>query len=540
MRARDPNLLASSEYDVLLVGGGIYGLTCAYEAASRGLRVALIDAADFGGGTSFHHQKTAHGGLRSLQSLSFGRARGAIRERRALARIAPLLLRPLPFIVGTYRSPMRSRTALRGAFAVDRWLGRDRNEGLEPELHLPAPRLLSRTATLKLFPGVRAAGLTGGAQWYDYQMVENDRLTLAFAAAAERSGADLASYVEAKSALRAGNRITGMHVEDVLTGTEFDVRARLVINAAGARAGEVMQWFGARRPCPVLKALNLVTSRPAADIALAAPAAHGRMLTLVPWRGIAIVGTAQSSTPVSDTSAQVTGEEVESFVSEANEAFPALRLHPSDVTLVHRGLVPARVAKDGTADLLPSSQIVDHRSDGIEGALTVIGAKYTTARAVAERATTLAARKLGTSIRQSRTATTMLPFAGIADHEALAIETGRRLDVDLDATGIRHLTGRYAEAAAQIVTIMAERPDTAAHLSPHSPTLAAEVLHAIRNEAAARLSDIVLRRTTMGAAAHPGADVLRRCAEIAAAELNWPPPRVAQEIAEVDGFYRVG
>src|SRR5687767_2109014 len=155
MRPRDLDRLASTAYDVLVIGGGIHGLTCVYEAASRGLRVALVDAGDFGSAASFNHQKTAHGGLRSLQSLSLGRAREAIRERRALGRIAPWFLHPLPFIVGTYTSMMKGRLALRAGFKLDAWLGRDRNEGVERELHLPPAKLLSRGMTLKLFPGIR-------------------------------------------------------------------------------------------------------------------------------------------------------------------------------------------------------------------------------------------------------------------------------------------------------------------------------------------------------------------------------------------------
>jgi len=113
MRPRDLSRLASRSYDVLVVGGGIHGLTCAYEAASRGLTVALVEAGDFGSGISFNQQKTAHGGLRALQSLSLGRARASIRERRALARIAPWLLRPLPFLAGTYAGPYRAPCRLR-------------------------------------------------------------------------------------------------------------------------------------------------------------------------------------------------------------------------------------------------------------------------------------------------------------------------------------------------------------------------------------------------------------------------------------------
>src|SRR6476660_2964421 len=244
MRPRELTRFDGQVYDVLVVGGGIYGLACAYEAASRGLRVALVETSDFGSGASFNHQKTAHGGLRSLGTGHLGRARESIRERRALARIAPWFLRPLPFLMGTYRSVTKNRLALRAAFKVDAWLGRRRNEGLEPELHLPTPRLVSKAATLRLFSGIRPEGLTGGAQWYDYQIVEADRLTFAFAAAADASGADLANYVEAIDVVREGARIAGMIVRDRLGDRSFQIKALVTLNAAGPRAGEMMRLFG--------------------------------------------------------------------------------------------------------------------------------------------------------------------------------------------------------------------------------------------------------------------------------------------------------
>jgi len=535
MRARDPARFDGTIYDVLVVGGGIHGLACAYDAASRGLRVALIEASDFGSGASFNHQKTAHGGLRSLAAGRLGRARESIRERRALARIAPWFLRPLPFLVGTYRSVVKNRLALRAAFKIDTWLGRKRNQSLEPELHLPTPRLVSKAATLRLFPGIRQEGLTGGAQWYDYQIVEADRLTVAFAAAADASGADLANYVEATDAVRESGRIAGMSVRDRLSNRSFEVRARVTLNAAGARAGEVMRLFGVDRPFPLLKAMNLVTSRPASDMALAAPTREGRMLTLVPWRGRALVGTSQSAALVGPHDLTVASADVDAFIAEVNIAFPALKLTPADVTLVHRGAVPATAGDTAKPDLKPSAEIIDHAN----GAVTVVGVKFTTARRVAERAISVVARRLQRRLPPSRTAITPLPGAAIADHEALAIETARALRRDVPLPLIRHLIALYAEGAADIIRLIHERPELGQPLAAGTDTIQAEVVYTIRREMAMRLTDVLVRRTGLGSAREPAAEAVRTAARIAQAELGWDDARTTQEIADVAQFYSI-
>ena len=539
MRPRDLETLAATPYDLLVIGGGIHGLATAYDAASRGLRTALVDAADFGSAASFNHQRTVHGGLRSLQYGRLRYARRSILERRALARIAPWLLRPLPFLVGTYRSVTRGRLALRGAFKVDEWLGRDRNRGVEPELHLPAPRLLSKTATMRFFPGIRSERLTGGAQWYDYQMTEPDRLTFAFAAAADRAGAHLANYVEAVDPMREGTRIAGMLVRDVMSGRRFAVKASATVNAAGAHAGAIMTAFGAKRDYPLLKAMSLLTARPAHDMALAAPASHGRMLTAVPWRGFVLVGTSQSQTFATPGDVGASAAEVERLVADANAAFPALKLTASDVRLVHRGLVPAVRGRNGLPELRMIPEVYDHAAEGAQGAFTIAGAKYSSARGVAERVTGLVARRLGKRIPPSRTATTVLPGAGIADHEALAIERCRALHLDLSIATIRHLIRRYAEHAADIITLMHEHPRLEIPLTPDEPTLAAEIVYVIRNEMAVTLADIVLRRTTFGAAGHPGDEAIREAARMAAVELEWDAERTAQEIEDLRRFYLV-
>ena len=532
MRPRDFERLASTSFDVLVIGGGIYGLSIALDAATRGLRTALIDAADFGSGSSLNHQKIAYGGMR------LNRARYAIRERRALARMAPWLLRPIPVIVGTYRSVTRSRLALRAAFKIDGWVGRHRNHGVEPELHLPAARLVSKAATLRLFPGIRQEGLTGSAQWYDYQIVDNDRFTIAFAAAADRAGADLANYVETVSAIRENGRVAGMRVRDAIAGNEADIRARVVVNAAGADAGRIMQAFGVNRPVPLVRTMNLVTSRRASDIALTAPGADGRMLTLAPWQGRAIIGTGSSSVAPPADRATVTAADVDAFIGDVNRTFPALKLQRADATVVHSGLVPA-TEEDGRIDALAAPRVLDHSADGVAGAITVLAAHHTSARRTARHVVALAARDLGQRLGPPRLESTTLPGAGIADHEALAIETARARNIELPQPLLRHLIPRYAEHAAEIVRLMASDARLREPLDSSGPSIGAEVIFAIRHEMAVRLSDIVIRRMGLGAARHPGGAVLQAAAFVAAPELGWDSPRLNADSAEVDRLYDI-
>jgi glycerol-3-phosphate dehydrogenase len=538
MRARDFEALGDTVFDVLVVGGGIHGLATALDASARGLTVALVDAGDFAAATSFNHQRTAHGGLRSLQSGRLGLARESIHERRALARIAPRLLRPLPFILGTYRSWTRGRLALRAGFRLDRWLGRHRNDGLEPELHLPPARLTSRAATLKLFAGVRADGLTGGANWYDYQIVHTNRLAIAFAEGAAARGARLVNYAGATAAIKDGAAVAGMRVRDGLTGAELDVRARVTINAAGAGVADVMRMFGVARDVPLVKAMNLVTSKPASDMALAAPGPAGAMLTLVPWNGRALIGTAQSADFARPADLAVTTSEVDAFIRDANVAFPALGLTRDEVTLVHRGIVPAQRGQNGRVDFLGASALRDHQGDGAPGAISVIGVKYTTARAVGARAAAAAAKRLGRSARRTDTDIAVLPGAGISDHEALTIETARAVGLELSPAIIRHLNALYGDRSAAIVRMMAERSGWRMPLVPGRPNVGAEVIHAIRDEMACTLADIVIRRTELGAMGHPGEELVRAAAAIAAEELNWDGDRRNREIAAVNEFYR--
>src|SRR5947207_4671507 len=225
---RDLDELTARPFDVLIVGGGIYGLTIAYDTAQRGLSVALIEADDFGSGASFNHLRTIHGGLRYLQSFDLRRARESVRERRTLGRIAPHAVQPLVFALPIKRSITRGKLAMRAGFLIDGVVSLGRNRDISAPLRLPRGRVVSRGTAVQRFPGLRRQGLTGAAVWYDYETTEADRLTFAWAIAAAEHGAVIATHVEAMGPLvDGGRRVGGVRAGDRLTGREIEIAARV-------------------------------------------------------------------------------------------------------------------------------------------------------------------------------------------------------------------------------------------------------------------------------------------------------------------------
>ena len=532
---RDLSSVSNRRFDLLVVGGGIHGLFAAYDAAQRGLSVALVERGDFGGGLSFNHQRTIHGGLRALQSGNVAKTREQIRERRTWARIAPHLLRPLPFLVGTYRWSKRSRTLMRVGFKLYDTIGRSRNAGVAPELHVPRARLESAAATKRLFPGVAPRGLSGGAIWYDYQTSHADRLTWTVALAADRAGATLFNYVEAIQPLREGANVVGARVRDALSGAEYDIQAARTLLAVGGGLKPLLTAFGSDGAPPLLAALNVLIDHPARDIALVAPSASGRMLTAVPWRGRLLAGTFQFDAPANGAT-QAPAALVDRSLDELRHAFPTLATSRDGVRLVHYGLVPAAMRPSGL-DLLSEARVIRHRDTGAPGVLSLVGVKYTTSRLAAERAVDAVCGDLQKHTTRCKTAAQTLPHAGIADVEGRLVETARELDMALDRDQIEHLAGWYGTEASDVLHASQHDRALLARLSPETPLMAAEVSYAVDHAQAVRLSDVVLRRTPLGSAGHPGMGALKAAADLMAARLGWSAARTAEEIAEVEHTY---
>jgi glycerol-3-phosphate dehydrogenase len=528
---RDVDALVTHRYDLLVVGGGVHGLFAAYDAAQRGLSVVVIDRADIGSGLSFNHQRTIHGGLRALERANLARARQQIAERRTWARIAPHLLRPLPFLIGTYRFTRRSRWAVKAGFYAYDVVGRARNHGVSPELHLPKAKLESAAATRRLFPGIRTRGLSGGAVWYDYQARHPARLTWTVALAAHEAGARVANYVEAIAPLRDGGRMAGARVRDSLTGQEHDLLAATTLLAPGSGLGRVQAAWGVDGAPPLLRAMNLLLDRPARDIAVVAPSPSGRMLTAVPSYGYILAGTHQSDQAVDAGEQGPPSAAVDACLADVNATFAALKATASDIRLVHYGLVPA-VVRNGRASLLGEPQTIRHAGRGVPGLISLVGTKYTTARAAAQDAVNAVVHELGRPRARCRTAEVPLPHADIADVEGRLIETMRELGAEIDRDIVDHLVGWYGTEAPDVLRFAVSR-QWLGRVADGSPVLAAELAYAAEHAMAFHLEDAVYRRTPLGAAGRPTDAVLSSAVAAMAQARGWSDMDKDREISQL-------
>ena len=538
---RDLRRLADTRFDVLVIGAGVYGAAIAWDAVDRGLSVALIDRGDFGGGTSFNSLKTLHGGLRSLQALNLEQMRRFIRERRALARIVPHLVRPLPYIIPTTHSPKRSRAVMRIALALNDLVAHDRNAGVDPALHLPAGQIVSRDEALRLNPFVAPDGVTGGAVWHDYQMANADRVTFSFTLSAAEGGATVANYVAAESFLVENGRVTGARVTDLRSGISFDLRAKVVVNAAGAWAPELAGTLpGGATSVPALRlsrAMNVVLQMPAATHACGG-VVDGRFLFLVPWRGVSMLGTSHDVHEGHADARGCSSGDLDRFLDEGRAAVPGASLARGDVRLVHRGLLPMVSGNGSHVTLLRESAVVDHASHGALGLVSVHGVRYTTARHTAQEAVDAVFRSLGHAT-PPRCRTEQTPLFGGGMHSVAGllkdINAHRHTGV-LPAT-LARLVATYGTEYTRVLRLARETPTLGTPLGRACAITAAEIVYAARHEMALTLADALIRRTEAGSAGHPGADAVEAAATLMAAEHGWDDARRRAEIASVDSFY---
>ncbi len=547
---RDLQALTHGEFDLLIVGGGAFGACAAWDAAQRGLSVALIERGDFSQATSANHFKMVHGGIRYLQHLDLPRIRESVRERRALLRIAPHLVYPLPIAIPTYGHGRQGKSVLAAGLKLYDLLSCGRNRGIaDPLRRIPPGRMLSRQECLRLFPGLEPRGLTGAGLFYDGQMYNPPRLALAFLQSAVTAGAQIANYVEAKQFLARNGRVYGVQARDVLTDTPFDIRSKMVLNAAGPWAERLLEQGLEVRLRPGLTysrdACFLIQREMVGPYALAVQgrtkdpdallSREHRHLFLVPWRGVTLIGVWHVVYRGDPDGFTVTEQDLQGFLSEINDAYPPLALTLDDVAQWNAGLVLFGENQPQSVHLRygKRSCLIDHeRLNGVERLVTLIGVRATTARGMAAQAIDLVCHKLGQPRPASQTAETPLYGGEIEAFEPFLQQAIAQRPPSVTASAMPQLVHNYGSAYREVLKYLDEVPSWAETVG-QSNVLQAEIIHAVREEMAQKLSDVVLRRTELGTAGCPEESQIRMCASLMAAEAGWSPHRLEVEIEDV-------
>src|SRR6201996_4269416 len=520
--------LAGTEFDVLVIGGGITGAGAALDAASRGLRVALVEARDLASGTSSRSSKLIHGGLRYLEQFDFKLVWEALRERDLLvSKLAPHLVKPVSFLYPLHRKVLERPYVGAGLVLYDAMEGTKRP--------VPHHRHLTVRGALRMAPGLTPSGLAGALLYYDAQ-TDDARYTVTVARTAAAHGALIANQVSARKLLRdgaagpgAGGRVVGALVHDEESGGEFEVRAKRVVLCAGVWTDLVHELGGIRAGYKVRmsKGVHLVVPYEAirSDTGIILRTEKS-VLFIIPWGQRWIVGTTDTDWTGDRAEPTATGADIDYILEHANRIL-ARPLTRADVIGVYAGLRPLVAADDSKPTTkLSREHVVD---TPVPGLASIAGGKFTTYRLMARDVIDAAVADYGRWVPAS--VTDQLPLLG-ADGLAAAAAEAERLaeDYGLPREAVEHLLDRYGTLTEEVLELTRDDPALAQPLADGHPYLRAEVAYAVTHEGALHVEDVLVRRVRLfietGA---QGAEAVGPVTDIMGDLLDWDEARRAAE-----------
>lgn len=520
-RATDLQEMSTGVLDVLVIGGGVTGAGVALDAATRGLRVGLVEQRDFAAGTSSRSSKLFHGGLRYLEQLEFGLVTEALRERNLmLSTLCPHLARPVRFLYPLTHHVWERAYAGAGVALYDALAALGGNS-------LPRHRHLGRRRAHRLAPGLRRGSATGAITYYDAQ-VDDARHTVAVVRTARAYGASVASSAQVVSLLREGSTVVGAVVSDVESGQQLEIRARQVVNATGVWTDHVQDMAGgAKLRVRASKGVHLVIpgDRFESDVGLICRTPSS-VLFIIPWGRHWLVGTTDTDWNLDLAHPAASASDVDYLLEQANRWLES-PLTRADIVGIYAGLRPLLSGESDSTSELSREHAVTTVAPGL---ISVAGGKYTTYRVMAADAVDVVARALGGAVPPSCTA--RVPLVGAVGWDAAV---NRRSELaamaGVDVATIDRLLSRHGAETVELVRAIADDASLALPL-PGADDLAVEALWAATHEGASHLTDVLTRRTRIsietldrGLAAAPVV------ARIMAGPLGWDEATIEREVA---------
>jgi glycerol-3-phosphate dehydrogenase len=518
----------STPFDVIIIGGGINGAGIARDAALRGFRVALFEQADYAFGTSSRSSKLVHGGIRYLEQGHLPLVFEASQERQTLLRIAPHLVRPLPFLFPVYRG---SRW---GIFILD--LGMWLYDLFSLSRNIRPHRMLGRNETLRLEPDLLSDGLNGAALFYDGQM-DDARLCLANVLEARERGAWVRNYTAVTGLVNDANgRIAGVRVRDRISGEEQTVLGSVVVNAAGPWVDEVgrMESPEAHPKLRKTRGSHLILPSLTNGHALVIRSAKDdRVLFVIPWDGMSLVGTTDIDFDGDPGNVHCPPDDLDYLINEVRRFFPKRNIEPGQVIATFAGVRPLIQSGQAKASEVSREEKIEQSPSGL---ISITGGKFTTYRRIAETVVDRIRKRLP-QVSAGPCTTRSRPLWGgdIGDLEAYINRQTPELDRrhSLDAAQVKHLIMTYGTRQAHVLNLLGENRAWGERLHPSLPHLKAEVVHAVRQESAVRLSDFLRRRTKIALGPYrTDKRLLENVIALMAPDLKWSQDAAEQQKTE--------
>ena len=525
-RATSLEAMARTELDVLVVGGGITGVGIALDAVSRGLSTGLLEQRDFASGTSSRSSKLVHGGLRYLEMFDFGLVREALQERGLLlTKLAPHLVRPVPFLYPLHHTWERpyvgAGVALYDAMAM----------AGKYDMGVPKHKHLFRRQIRRMAPDLRTDELTGAIRYYDCQ-VDDARLVTTIARTAASYGAHLASRVKVTGFLHEGDRVVGVRARDLENDVDLEVRARVVINAAGVWTDEIQEMVGGVGALHVeaSKGIHLVVPRDRIRSETGfITKTEKSVLFVIPWGRHWIIGTTDTPWQLDLAHPAASKADIDYVLGHVNKLLKTPLDH-DDVEGVYAGLRPLLKGEvEATSKISRQHTVVAP----VPGLVLIAGGKLTTYRVMARDAVDMAARTLRRTVGDpGPSITDRVPLVGAQGFETRTnqrVQLARRSGLHL--ARIDHLLGRYGDLVDELVDLVGRRPELAEPLDGTDDYLAVEVVYAVTHEGARHLDDVLTRRTRVSIETFDrGLRAAPAAAALMAAELGWDEARLADEV----------
>jgi glycerol-3-phosphate dehydrogenase len=476
--------LAGEQFDIAVIGGGVVGSGAALDAATRGLKVALVEARDLASGTSSRSSKLFHGGLRYLEQLEFGLVREALHERELmLTLLAPHLVKPVNFLYPLAHR-IWERPYVAAGLALYQTLGGSRS--------VPGQRHLTRAGALRLAPALKRDALVGGVHYYD-AITDDARHTMTVARTAAQYGAAVRSSTQVIGFLREADRICGVRVRDCETGQETDVEAHAVLNCTGVWTDEIQRLSGGRGRFRIRasKGVHIVVPRDRivseSGLILRTPTS---VMFVIPWRSHWILGTTDTGWNLDLAHPAATRADIEYLLDTVNSVL-ATPLTESDIEGVYAGLRPLLAGESEETSRLSREHAVARVAPGL---VAIAGGKYTTYRVMAADAVNAAVPDLPGRVAPS--ITDKVPLLGADGYHALVNQADTlAARHGLHPYRLRHLLDRYGSVVHQVLALAADRRDLLAPLQEAPDYLRVEVVYAASHEAALHLEDVLTRRT---------------------------------------------